>query len=65
MTTAQKINKLTNQIAQEERAISPNLKKIKKWEKQMHNAFKMVQNSPKLQKQYEKENCCKWEGYED
>jgi len=62
MTTSQKINKLTNQIDSESRQLSPNFTKIDKWERQMDKLFTKVENSPKLQAQYELQNGCEWDG---
>jgi len=62
MPTAQRYNKLTRQMMVEEKKSYPNFKKLEKLQKQMDKLTYKIDNSPKLQEQYELENACEWEG---
>lgn len=56
MNTAEKLNSLTLKIEQEERQLYPNRKLIDKWKGQELRLTEKIENSPKLQAQWEEVN---------
>ena len=63
MTKVEKYNQLTNRIEVEESKEwnKVNHKKIEKWQAQMDVITEMIENSPKMQEEYETVNGCPWE----